>query len=143
MASIHNLISSAELREGLQRLASIIVKPKGSIVFKRSDEPLGGFLVRRREIGLCLVSNSKAFRRRVLGPGSIIGLPASVSGNPNSLTAEVIQDSELAFVSRLSLVQCLRNNPNCGFEIISMLCSEICDMRSLLKANPSDLPATV
>jgi CRP-like cAMP-binding protein len=143
MASIHNLISSAELREKLLRLASPIAKPKGSILFRRGDEPLGVFLVRRGRIGLCLDCENKAFPRRVLGPGAIVGLPASVSGNPYSLTAEVVRDSEFAFVSRRSLVECLRNDPNFGFEIITMLSSEICDMRSFLKSKPSDLPATV
>ncbi|HEX3321099.1 MAG TPA: cyclic nucleotide-binding domain-containing protein [Terriglobales bacterium] len=143
MASAHNLISSAELREELERFASIIVKPKGSILFRRGDDPIGAFLVHRGRIGLCFDCESKAFPQRVLGPGAIVGLPASVSGNPYSLTAEVIQDSEFAFVPRRSLVQCLRNDPNFGFEIITLLSSEIFDMRSLLKTKPSDLPARV
>jgi len=76
----------------------------------------------------------------MLGPGAIAGLPASVSGNPYSLTAEVLQDSELAFVPRHLVVSFLKNNPILGFEVIRMLSSEICDARSVFKAKASNLP---
>jgi CRP/FNR family transcriptional regulator len=143
MASIHNLISSAELREELERLSTIITKPKGSILFRRGEEPLGLFLVRRGRVGLYLDCETKAYPVRKLGPGAIVGLPASVSGKPYSLTAEVLQESELAFVPRPLVVSCLKNNPILGFEVISMLSREICDIRSVFKANHSNLPATV
>lgn len=143
MASINNLISSAELREELERLSTIITKPKGSILFRRGEKPLGLFLVRKGRVGLCLDCETKAYPVRKLGPGAIVGLPASVSGKPYSLTAEVIQKSELAFVPRHSVVSCLKNNPILGFEVVSMLSSEICDIRSVFKANNSNLPATV
>lgn len=139
MASIHSLISSAELREKLERLASIVVKPKGSILFRRGGSPRGVFIVRAGRIGLYLDYESKALPRRTFGPGAIVGLPASVSGNPYSLTAEAIHESELAFVPRHALIQCLKDNPTLGFEVINMLSSEICDMRSMLKALPSDI----
>ena len=143
MASINNLISSAELREELERFSTITTKPKGSILFRRGDNPLGLFLVRKGRIALCLDCETKALPDRMLGPGAIVGLPASVSGNPYSLTAEVIQDSELAFVPRHLVISCVKNNPILGFEVISMLSSEICDIRSVVKAKTSNLPATV
>jgi hypothetical protein len=108
MASINNLISSAELREELQRLSTVTTRLKGSILFRRGDSPLGLFLVRKGRIGLCLDCETEAYPVRMLGPGAIAGLPASVSGNPYSLTAEVLQDSELAFVPRRLVVSFLK-----------------------------------
>jgi CRP-like cAMP-binding protein len=142
MSSINNLISSAELREELERLSTIVKKPKGSILFRRGDKPVGLFLVRKGRVGLCLDCETKAYPMRKLGFGAIVGLPASVSGKPYSLTAEVLQDSELAFVPRHLVVSCLKNNPILGFEVISMLSGEICDVRSVFKANTSDIHAT-
>ena len=142
MASINNLISSAELREELERLSTSITKPKGSILFRRGEKPLGLFLVRRGRVGLCLDGKTKAYPVRKLGSGAIVGLPARVSGKPYSLTAEVLQESELAFVPRHLVVSCLKNNPILGFEVINMLSSEICDIRSVFKANTSNLTAT-
>jgi hypothetical protein len=59
------------------------------------------------------------------------------------MTAEVLQDSELAFVPRHLVVSCLKNNPILGFEVISMLSGEICDIRSVFKANTSNIHATI
>ena len=143
MASINNLISSVELREELQRLSTVTTRLKGSILFRRGDNHLGLFLVRKGRIGLCLDCETEGYPVRMLGPGAIAGLPASVSGNPYSLTAEVLQDSELAFVPRRLVVSFLKNNPILGFEVILMLSSEICDTRSVFKAKASNLPATV
>ena len=142
MASINNLISSAELREELERLSTIVKKPKGSILFRRGDKPVGLFLMRKGRVGLCLDCKTKAYPVRKLGPGAIVGLPGSVSGKPYSMTAEVLQDSELAFVPRHLVVSCLKNNPILGFEVISMLSGEICDIRSVFKANTSNIHAT-
>jgi CRP-like cAMP-binding protein len=78
---------------------------------------------------------------RILGPGAIAGLPATVSGNPYSLNAKVVEDSELAFVPRNAVMACLQNNPLLCFQVMDMLSGEISDIRSAFRQNDSTRPA--
>ena len=132
-----NLIPSPELQAELERLATIVFKPKGTILFRRGEDVSGVFLIRAGRVSLALDCESRVYPARVLGPGAIVGLPASVSGNPYSLTAKVCEDSELAFVARAALLGCLRNNPSLCFQVMDMLSGEISGIRSAFKQNGS------
>ena len=128
-----DLVVSPAMREQLLRLATAMSKAKGSILFQHGDAVLGLFLIRSGKVRLALDGANSSFPSRVLGPGSIAGLPATVAGSPYSLTAEVIEDAELAFVPRLALLECLQQNSQLCFEVMDMLSGEISQTRSVLK----------
>jgi CRP-like cAMP-binding protein len=132
-----NLIPSPELKAELQRRATIVFKPKGTILFRRGEDVSGLFLIHSGRVSLTLDCETTLYPPRILGPGAIAGLPATVSGNPYSLTARVVDDAELAFVPRDAVVQCLQNNPTICFEVMDMLSGEISDIRSAFKQNGS------
>ena len=67
---------------------------------------------------------------RTLGPGSVVGLPAAVSGEPYSLTAEAVQDCELDFISRKDLLALLQHNTTAALQILQILSEEIYQMRN-------------
>lgn len=133
VASGRNLIPSAELKEELERLASVVAKPRGTILFHRGDAASGLYLIHRGRVSLGLEVESPVFPTRILTPGCIVGLPATVSGNPYSLTAEVVQDADLAFVARNAVLDCLHKNPTLCFEVMEMLSEEISHIRSVFK----------
>lgn len=135
MAHAQNLIPASDLETKLERLGSIVFKAKGTILFARGDEVSGVFLIRSGQISLGLDYETPVYPARILGPGSIIGLPATVSGNPYSLTARAVEDSELTFVPRDSLLECLKNDPLFGFRVIDILGHEISNIRSAFKQN--------
>ena len=137
MNSANNLIPSPELRAELEGLATVISKPKGTILFRRGDDASGVFLVRRGLVNLGLDFETPVYPERTLGAGAIAGLPATVSGKPYSLTAKVAEDSELAFVPRGAVLACLQNNPYLCFQVMNMLSGEISDIRSAFKKNGS------
>ena len=134
MAAIStNLVAPLGLKTQLEKLATSVSKPKGTVLFRRGDEPAGAFLICDGEVSLGLDCPSSIYPARVLGPGAVIGLPATVSGNPYSLTAEVVEDAELRFISRETVMQCLRSHPQLCMEVMEILSDEICDVRSALK----------
>lgn len=137
MASTRNLVPSPELQVELERLAKVVHKPKGSILFRRGDDVTGVYLIHRGRISLGLDYENPVYPARTLGPGTIAGLPASISGKAYSLTAEVVEDSELAFVPRGAVVACLRKNPSLCFQVMDMLSEEIADIRSAFKQQSS------
>lgn len=139
MASVKNLIPSPELQAEFERLATIIFKPKGTILFRRGDDVSGVFLIRSGRIILGLDYETPVYPAKILGPGAITGLPATVSGNSYSLTAKVAEDSELAFVPRDPVLECLKNNPLLCFQVMDILSDEISDIRSAFKRNSLSL----
>ena len=133
MASGTNLIPSLELREQLLRIATKVQKPKGTILFRRGDPVSGLYLILSGKVSLGLEADGSVMPTRMLSPGCIAGLPATVSGNPYSLTAEVTKDAELAFVPSEALLDLLRRDSSLCFQVMEMLSSEISQIRSAFK----------
>jgi len=63
----------------------------------------------------------------------MVGLPATVSGEPYSLTAEVVQDCALDFIPRKELLALLRRNTTAALQILQILSEEIYQMRNAAK----------
>jgi CRP-like cAMP-binding protein len=136
-----NLIPSPELKARLEQRATIVFKPKGTVLFRRGEDVSGVFLIRSGRVSLALDCETPLYPARILGLGAIAGLPATVSGNPYSLTAKVVDDAELAFVARDAVLECLQNNPRLCFQVMDMLSGEISDIRSAFRQNDSTRPA--
>ena len=136
-----NLIPSPELKAELEQRATIVFRAKGTILFRRGEDVSGVFLIRSGRVSLALDCETSVYPPRTLGPGAIAGLPATVSGNPYSLTAKVVEDAELAFVPRDAVLQCLRNNPTLCLQVMDILSGEISDIRSAFKQNGSSRQA--
>jgi len=133
-----NLIPSPELKAELERRATIVFKPRGTILFRRGEDPSGVYLIRTGRVSLALDCEIPVYPARILGPRALVGLPGTVSGSPYSLTAKVVEDAELAFVPRTAVLVCLRTNPALCFQVMDMLSGEIADIRSAFKQNCSD-----
>ena len=127
------LVVSPITQDKLLALATLISRPKGTVLFRHGDAVLGAFLIRSGKIQLALEDVDSAFPPRILGVGSVVGLPATVAGSPYSLTAQVVEDAELAFVPRALLVGYLQSDPQLCFEVMDMLSGEISETRSALK----------
>ncbi|MGO9083621.1 MAG: hypothetical protein ACLP6G_16590 [Terriglobales bacterium] len=67
----------------------------------------------------------------------MIGLPATFSGQPYSLTAEVEKACHMDFIPRRRLRNLLLRNPQAGFQIVQMLSEEIFQMREAAKRSIS------
>jgi len=117
----------SELRLALQAIGSSIAKSKKSILFRRGDKPVGVFLVRKGKVSLSLDGTSVA--SRTLGPGSVLGLPATLNRRPYSLTAMATEDCRLDFIRREAVVRLLHENTFVCFQALQILGSEISDMR--------------
>jgi CRP/FNR family transcriptional regulator len=97
---------------------------KSAVMFTQGEMP--------REI-LLLVSGNIALTPeateptlcRVAGPGSILGLPANLSGECYSLTAVTVEACEIAVLARKQFVAALRENPEVTLGIVQMLAKEL------------------
>lgn len=133
-------VVSAELKIEFEKISSTVSKSKGTVLFRRGDPPSGVFLVRKGRVTLQLDSAERIYPTRTLGPGSVAGLPASVSGNAYSLTAKVAEDSELGYIPREKLIKLLGENPHLCFSAMKIMSREISRMRAAVKRSPGTKP---
>lgn len=138
-ATCRNLMVSPELKDELERLATIVSQPRGAVLFRRGDSVSGVFLIRKGKVSLALDCETPVYPKRTLCAGCVVGLPATVSGAPYSLTAEVVEDAELGFVPRQAVMDCLRCNPHLCFQVMDMLSGEISGIRAAVKLVDSSL----
>ena len=134
---------SPELIKELKTAAKPLKKKQGTILFRAGDRGKGAFVVRRGRIKLTLEGGAGLYPSRTLGAGSIAGLPATVSGEPYSLTAEAIQDCELDFISRKELLALIQRNTKAALQILQILSEEIYNMRNTAQMAVRSVMTTV
>jgi CRP-like cAMP-binding protein len=71
------------------------------------------------------------------GPGSIVGLPATLAGSRYSLTAVTLEPCHLAFIEREKLMATLREDTEVCMELLGALGEEVISMREVLCAPPA------
>lgn len=121
-----------EVRRQLQAIATPVLKEKGTVLFQMGQPCRGAFLIRSGQVQLSLDSVSSLYPARTVGADSIVGLPATFSGKPYSLTAETKTKCHLEFIARQKLLRLLHQNPDAGFQILRLLSEEIFHIRKLV-----------
>jgi CRP-like cAMP-binding protein len=127
------LVAPDELKAHLIAAGSPIRRGRGTYLFRRGDAVTGIFLISRGTVRLGLDGNPASFPWREVGPGSVVGLPASLSDSSYSLTAEVIEDAELVFLPRQRLLDLLREKTDLCFQIMNVLTEELTQTRAALE----------
>jgi len=128
-------VQSTELHAALDRVASPIFVPRGQYLFHCGDPVSGVFLIRSGAVLVELDSASQAYPPRVLGPGEIAGLPATLTGT-YSLSALVAEDSELGFLPAARVTEMLETSPRICLLAMTLISQEVARMRSALKEMP-------
>jgi hypothetical protein len=85
------------MREQLSAMGTTLLKPKNAVLFRAGQACRGAFLICSGEVKLSLDDAAHLYRRRTVGPGFIIGLPAVFSGEPYSLTAQTKDSLQIGF----------------------------------------------
>lgn len=88
---------STNLVADLDKVAVNLSLSTGSVLFRSGEPALAVYVVRKGSIDLLWVDSQCVFVMDTLGPGNIVGLPASLSGM-YTLTARAAEDSELGFI---------------------------------------------
>jgi CRP/FNR family transcriptional regulator len=126
-----SLEAASELQKKLRAIATTTVEPTGAVLFQRGDQVKGVFLILAGEVWMGLEERDSSYPSRLLGAGCAAGLPASLSGEPYSLTAKVAQNARIAFIPRTAILDLLRHNPKLSLEIMRVLSEEISEMRAV------------
>lgn len=101
---------------------------EGVVLFRQGEEVRGVYVVKSGRVRLSLAERGNV-TDRFAGPGSVLGLPATMTGNTYSLTAQTLEACELLFVTRDDVLALLRLNAEFCFEVVEILAHEVGHMR--------------
>jgi CRP-like cAMP-binding protein len=126
------LTADRDLQATLRTFASQVVERKTSeLLFQQGDKPHGCYLVKSGKVRLSMEGESgQSVIERVVGKGGLVGLPASINGRVYSLTCEVIEDAELAYLSRQDLALLMKSDTSAGMKLLDVLSGEVQAMRA-------------
>ena len=122
-----------EVRRQLRAIATPVLKDKGTVLFRSGQQCRGAFLIRSGQVELSLDTVSDLYPARTVGSGFILGLPATFSGEPYSLTAKAKSSCRLEFIPRKKLQSLLHQHSDAGFQILRLLSDEILHIRKVVK----------
>ena len=123
----------------VQRLAAITsaaAYPKGATLFVEGQPPRGVFILCSGRVKLSTSSaDGRSLILRISDPGEVLGLPATVTGKPYELTADVFEATQANFISRQDFLAFLRDHGEAALRVAQQLGetyhSAIAEMRSI------------
>jgi CRP/FNR family transcriptional regulator, cyclic AMP receptor protein len=96
--------------------------PQGAVLFVEQEAPRGVFVLCKGRVKLSMTSSEgKAMILRIVQPGEILGLHATVSGQPYQATAETLEPCQLNFVRREDFLQFLRQHAEASIRAAQQL----------------------
>jgi CRP/FNR family cyclic AMP-dependent transcriptional regulator len=112
----------AESSKAFDAIKSYASYAKNSVLFSEGRAVQGIYILcdGRARLSICSESG-KRLVLRIAGPGEILGLGASLSNSPYEVTAELLDDSQVAFVSRKDLMKFLREHCSVCLEVVRTL----------------------
>src|SRR5579863_5270004 len=111
----------------LAAFATPLWHPKGATLFAEGQPPRGVFILYSGRVKL--FTSSADGRSRILkfaGPGEILGLAGTLSGQPYEAWAEAIQPTEAGFVERENLVHLMRHHGEIALQLAMQLGESYC-----------------
>jgi len=123
-----------DLVAALEQVANTVVLRRGAVLFHQGQQPSSVFVVRKGRVRLTLFCGDGELAYQTVGPGYILGLPATVSDQPYSLTAETVEDSEFASVDRKLLLLLLDRRNDLMVQVVAILADELRRMRNQASA---------
>lgn len=85
----------------LERIKFATAYPAGSILFAEGQEPRGVMILCQGRVKLSMSSpNGKTLILKIAEPGEVLGLSATISGEPHDTTAEAIDPVQINLIRR-------------------------------------------
>ena len=129
----------AEIFAELDRIASHVSTPKDTVLFRCGERVSGIFIIYSGTVLMSLDGADDVFPPRRLGPGEIVGLPATLTGN-YSLSAQTTEDAELGFIAAPRVNDLFECSPRLCLLAMRVIGAEIAKTRAALRDCLPHLP---
>lgn len=117
---------SPDLLQALHEIKSIRMFAKGAALFQQGSAVTGVYLVESGEVRVLLPTGQHENQLlEVVGPGTMLGLSESVSGENYRTTAEAGEQTTAAFLPREKFVGFLREHGDFSMQVVRLLSEEL------------------
>ncbi len=117
---------SPDLWEALHEIKSVRIYPKGARLFQQGTAVSGAFVIESGEVRVLLpTAQSRLQLLEIAGPGTILGLSESMSGEKYRVTAEAGDHTTVAFIPRDSFVDFLRDHGDFCMQVVRLLSEDL------------------
>lgn len=100
--------------------------PSGAVLFQEGEPADGIFLLYRGTVKLSVgSSHGDSLLLRSAGPGEILGLSATLTGQDHEVTAETTTPSQLAFIRRKDFLRYLREHSEVCLRVVESLSNDV------------------
>jgi CRP-like cAMP-binding protein len=115
-----------DLWEALHGVKSVRIYPKGATLFEQGTEVAGVYVVESGVVRVLLPTAQNGRQLlEVAGPGSVLGLSESMSGEAYRVTAEAGDHTTVAFIPRESFVDFLREHCDFCMQVVRLLSEDL------------------
>jgi len=106
----------------LDTIVPPVAYPKGAVLFMEGQAACGIFAVCSGQVKLSTSSLAgKAMIVKIAEAGELMGLPATLSGRPYEVTAEVSEQARVNFIPRAAFLGFLRVHPEAVIQVTQLL----------------------
>lgn len=112
----------ADALEAFDAIKSVNTYSRGTTLFHEGRPARGIFLLcnGRAKLSVCS-EGGKRLTLRIVGPGEVLGLSALLSGTSHEVTAELLDNSQVAIVKRKDLLRFLREYRDACLQVVHIL----------------------
>ena len=117
---------SPDLWDALHGIKSVRVYTKGAKLFEHGNEVAGVYMVESGLVRVLLpTSQSRMQLLEAVGPGTMLGVSESMSGDRYRVTAEAADHTTVAFIPRDLFVAFLRDHGDFCMQIVRLLSEDL------------------
>jgi len=110
---------TAKALEEIRRTSSY---PAGAILFMEGEAARGVYIVCQGRVKLLTTnSDGKTLIFKIAKPGDVLGLNAAISGTSHEITAETLQPTQLAYISREDFVKFIKEHGDACLQVAQHL----------------------
>jgi CRP/FNR family transcriptional regulator, cyclic AMP receptor protein len=112
--------------EALDSVKATIVCPRNTVLFREGQPARGVFVLCEGRAKLSVCSESgKRLTLHIAIPGEVLGLSAALSGSPYEVTAELLDNAQVAMVKRKDLLAFLREHREACLHVVDLLSQDL------------------
>ena len=117
---------SPDLLQALHGIRSVRRVPKGATLFQQGSAVTGVYVVESGEVRVLLPApQSQKQLLEVVGPGTMLGLSESMSGEKYRITAEAGEPTTVAFIPREEFLEFLREHGDFCMQVVRLLSEDL------------------
>lgn len=116
----------AETLQAFDGIKTFFQFARGAKLFREGQPPRGVYVLceGRARISVCSESGRR-LTLRIAGPGEVLGVSASLSGEPYEVTAEMLDPARVAVVKRRDLLRFLRDHREACLQVVNLLSQDL------------------